>query len=182
MTARTLLLAVVLGLLVWLLCVWMVGEDTFDAVQVKTVPSQQHAADVHIAQVSTLWEDLHTRFVIDEYLKAHKAAVELEAKRRAEARRKAAAPKAPVYRAASTPVVGGVNWDAIARCESGGRWDLNTGNGYYGGLQFALSSWRGVGGTGYPHHHSRETQIAMALRLSNGGRNLRHWPVCGRHG
>ena len=40
-----------------------------------------------------------------------------------------------------------VNWDAIAQCESGGNWRINTGNGYYGGLQFAQATWRGYGGT-----------------------------------
>ena len=38
-----------------------------------------------------------------------------------------------------------VDWDAVAKCESGGNWSINTGNGYYGGLQFSLSSWRAVG-------------------------------------
>jgi hypothetical protein len=70
-------------------------------------------------------------------------------------------------------------WDRLAQCESGGNWAINTGNGYYGGLQFSLSSWQGVGGTGYPHEHSRETQIAMGQRLhAQGGWN--HWPGCAR--
>src|SRR5687768_8553280 len=51
-------------------------------------------------------------------------------------------------------------WDRIAACESGGNWAINTGNGYYGGLQFSLSSWRGVGGVGLPSEASREEQIA----------------------
>ena len=70
-------------------------------------------------------------------------------------------------------------WDQVARCESGGNWAINTGNGYYGGLQFSLSSWRGVGGTGYPHEASRETQIAMAERLRSSG-GWGHWPACSR--
>jgi hypothetical protein len=68
-------------------------------------------------------------------------------------------------------------WDRLAQCESGGNWAINTGNGYYGGLQFSLSSWRAVGGTGYPHQASRETQIAMGQRLWNQG-GWRHWPAC----
>ncbi len=68
-------------------------------------------------------------------------------------------------------------WDAIARCESGGNWAINTGNGYYGGLQFTLSSWRGVGGSGYPNEASREEQIARAemLRARQG---WGAWPAC----
>lgn len=70
-------------------------------------------------------------------------------------------------------------WDRLAQCESGGNWSINTGNGFYGGLQFSLRSWRGVGGTGYPHQHSREHQIEMGERLrANGG--WRHWPACSR--
>ncbi len=68
-------------------------------------------------------------------------------------------------------------WDRLARCESGGNWATNTGNGYYGGIQFSLASWRGVGGTGYPHQASRETQIAMGQRLWNQG-GWSQWPAC----
>lgn len=71
------------------------------------------------------------------------------------------------------------SWDRLAQCESGGDWSINTGNGYYGGLQFSLSSWQAVGGTGYPHQASRATQIAMGQRLyAQGGWG--HWPGCTR--
>ena len=58
-------------------------------------------------------------------------------------------------------------WDRIARCESGNRWHINTGNGYYGGLQFAKASWDANGGrdfAAYPHHASRAEQITVANR------------------
>lgn len=70
-------------------------------------------------------------------------------------------------------------WDKLARCESGGDWHINTGNGYYGGLQFSLESWRAAGGTGYPHEHSREVQIEMAERLQDM-QGWGAWPVCAR--
>ena len=77
----------------------------------------------------------------------------------------------------ATAVAGGGVWDRLAECESGGNWSINTGNGYYGGLQFSLQSWRGVGGSGYPHEHSREEQIKRAEMLkANGGWG--HWPSC----
>jgi resuscitation-promoting factor RpfB len=69
-------------------------------------------------------------------------------------------------------------WDRLAQCESGGNWQINTGNGYYGGLQFSLSTWRAYGGTGYPHHHSRETQIAVATRLRDASGGYGAWPHC----
>ena len=56
-------------------------------------------------------------------------------------------------------------WDKIAQCESGGNWHINTGNGYYGGLQFSYRTWKSVGGPGYPHEQSREVQIHYAKIL-----------------
>lgn len=73
-----------------------------------------------------------------------------------------------------------VNWDAIAECESNGNWSTNTGNGYYGGLQFAHSTWLAYGGGQYAdnaHLTSRGNQIAVA-----SGMGLGHWPNCGRYG
>ena len=68
-------------------------------------------------------------------------------------------------------------WDSIAACESGGNWAINTGNGFYGGLQFTLSSWQGVGGSGYPSDASREEQIARGQALqSRSGWGA--WPAC----
>jgi uncharacterized protein YabE (DUF348 family) len=70
-------------------------------------------------------------------------------------------------------------WDRIAQCESGGNWAANTGNGYYGGLQFNLGTWRSYGGSGRPDQNSREAQIAIAekVRAAEGGYGA--WPVCG---
>ena len=56
-------------------------------------------------------------------------------------------------------------FERLASCESGGNWDINTGNGYYGGLQFALSTWRAYGGTGRPDQQSKAAQIAVAERV-----------------
>ena len=70
------------------------------------------------------------------------------------------------------------SWDALAECESGGNWSINTGNGYYGGLQFSVSSWQAVGGPpGLPSEHSRETQIQMGQRLQ-AAQGWAAWPAC----
>jgi resuscitation-promoting factor RpfA len=70
-------------------------------------------------------------------------------------------------------------WDRLAQCESGGNWQINTGNGYYGGLQFSLRTWRAFGGTGMPHQASKAQQIAVAERtLAVQGWNA--WPSCSR--
>lgn len=65
----------------------------------------------------------------------------------------------------------------IAACESGRRWHIATGNGFYGGLQFTLSSWHAAGGSGYPHHHTRLEQLYRAVRLMRL-QGWGAWPVC----
>ncbi|MFG1673433.1 transglycosylase family protein [Micromonospora sp. NPDC049282] len=75
-----------------------------------------------------------------------------------------------------------LNWDAVARCESGGNWHINTGNGYYGGLQFSRGTWNGHGGQRYAaraDRASRSEQIAVAERVLDG-QGIGAWPVCGR--
>ena len=73
-------------------------------------------------------------------------------------------------------------WDRVAKCESGGNWSTNTGNGYQGGLQFTASTWRSFGGARYAssaHNATREQQIAVAEKvLARQGWNA--WPVCSR--
>ncbi|MFF9279883.1 transglycosylase family protein [Streptomyces griseosporeus] len=74
---------------------------------------------------------------------------------------------------------GGV-WDRIAQCESGGNWHINTGNGYYGGLQFSASTWRAYGGTAYAptaDQASRDQQIAVATQVQRA-QGWGAWPVC----
>ena len=68
-------------------------------------------------------------------------------------------------------------WDRLAQCESGGNWSINTGNGFYGGVQFSASTWRAMGGSGLPHQHSRETQIAVAKKLQARA-GWGQWPGC----
>lgn len=73
-------------------------------------------------------------------------------------------------------------WDKVARCESGGNWKINTGNGYYGGLQFSGSTWRGYGGGAYAsqaHHATKAEQIAIARRVL-AGQGAGAWATCGR--
>jgi LysM repeat protein len=68
-------------------------------------------------------------------------------------------------------------WDRIAACESGGNWAINTGNGFYGGLQFTLGSWAGVGGSGNPADASRDEQISRAQMLQ-ARQGWGAWPAC----
>jgi uncharacterized protein YabE (DUF348 family) len=82
-------------------------------------------------------------------------------------------------RPAAPSVPGGGVWDALAQCEAGGNWSANTGNGYYGGLQFHPDTWRSYGGQGLPSENSREQQIAIAQKLVNAnGGSFSAWPHC----
>lgn len=104
-------------------------------------------------------------------------------------RRRAATVAAVAGAAAVTPLLAAgpahadsVNWDAIAQCESGGNWTINTGNGYHGGLQFSRSTWLGYGGGQYAptaDQASRAQQIAVAERTLDG-QGIGAWPVCGK--
>jgi len=82
--------------------------------------------------------------------------------------------------ALAVPAQAAPNWDALAQCESGGRWNVSTGNGYYGGLQFSSSTWAAYGGTQYASSAAgatREQQIAIAERvLASQGAGA--WPAC----
>jgi uncharacterized protein YabE (DUF348 family) len=69
-------------------------------------------------------------------------------------------------------------WDRLAQCEAGGNWAINTGNGYYGGLQFNLGTWHANGGTGLPSNASRETQIAIATKVRDASGGYGAWPGC----
>lgn len=85
---------------------------------------------------------------------------------------------APAPAPVSAPAVaGGSVWDSLAQCEAGGNWSINTGNGFYGGLQFTLASWQAVGGTGMPNQATREEQIARAQVLQSRG-GWGNWPAC----
>ena len=88
---------------------------------------------------------------------------------------------APIALGAGVASADSVNWDAIAACESGGNWAINTGNGYFGGLQFSPSTWRANGGSGMPNHASRAEQIRVAENVLRS-QGIGAWPTCGRRG
>lgn len=68
-------------------------------------------------------------------------------------------------------------WDALAQCESTGNWSINSGNGYYGGLQFSPSTWRAFGGSGMPHQASKSEQIRVAENTL-AAQGWGAWPAC----
>jgi hypothetical protein len=74
-----------------------------------------------------------------------------------------------------------VNWDAVAQCESGGNWSINTGNGHYGGLQFKQATWASNGGVGHPAAASRTEQIRVAENVLQT-QGIKAWPTCGAKG
>jgi LysM repeat protein len=96
-----------------------------------------------------------------------------------------AEPAAPVQATSAVPASsGGANWAAIAACESGGNWSANTGNGFYGGLQFTQQTWLAYGGGQYAASANLATpaqQMAVAQRVV-AGQGIGAWPVCGAGG
>ena len=87
---------------------------------------------------------------------------------------------APFGMMTATAHAAGHDWDAVAQCESGGNWGINTGNGYYGGLQFSQSTWEANGGSGSASNASRDEQIRVAENvLASQGAGA--WPVCGQY-
>ncbi|MGW4533468.1 transglycosylase family protein [Nocardia sp. NPDC004340] len=72
------------------------------------------------------------------------------------------------------------DWDGVAQCESGGNWGINTGNGYYGGLQFSQSTWAANGGAGNASNASKAEQIRVAENVL-ASQGVGAWPVCGQY-
>ncbi|MGW0044112.1 transglycosylase family protein [Rhodococcus sp. NPDC003348] len=86
----------------------------------------------------------------------------------------------PMALSTATASAATYNWDGVAQCESGGNWAINTGNGYYGGLQFSQSTWAANGGSGSPHTASKAEQIRVAENvLATQGAGA--WPHCGQY-
>ncbi|MFF4426587.1 transglycosylase family protein [Streptomyces sp. NPDC001549] len=89
---------------------------------------------------------------------------------------------APLMAAGTASAATASEWDKVAQCESGGNWAINTGNGYYGGLQFSPSTWAGFGGKSYApqaNQASKSQQIAVAEKvLKSQGKGA--WPSCGK--
>lgn len=85
---------------------------------------------------------------------------------------------APAAAASAAPVAGDV-WAQLRQCESGGRYDINTGNGYYGAYQFLASTWNRLGYPGYPHQAPPEVQDEAAQKLQAQS-GWGQWPACSR--
>lgn len=79
--------------------------------------------------------------------------------------------------ATTAPANAASTWDKLAQCESGGNWSINTGNGYYGGLQFSLSTWKAFGGSGMPNQASKAEQIRIATKVQ-ASQGWGAWPAC----
>src|SRR5689334_22996726 len=92
-----------------------------------------------------------------------------------------AAIAAPLMAAGNASAATASEWDAVAQCEAGGNWSINTGNGYYGGLQFSASTWAAYGGTAYAataDQASKSQQITIGEKVL-AGQGKGAWPTCG---
>jgi hypothetical protein len=129
------------------------------------------------AAVQDFWHDATVMAEVENDRRFWAYVDSVHAAREAEAARQAAAEEAERTAAAAPSVSGGGRWDALAQCESGGNWSTNTGNGYYGGLQFSPSTWSAYGGSGSASNASREEQIAVAERVL-AAQGWGAWPSC----
>jgi resuscitation-promoting factor RpfB len=119
----------------------------------------------------------HRRLIRTHVLRQPQARVEYYGTKH----RPAPAPPTPAPAPAANYASGGTVWDELAACESGGNWAINTGNGYYGGLQFLVSTWLAYGGGAYaplPNLASREEQIAIATKVRDAAGGYSPWPAC----
>jgi hypothetical protein len=128
------------------------------------------ARDFGSPEVAAPAEDVAGRPLGDGYWVVTGAAPEVRAE---------SAVQAVPYQPAPSGEPSDADFDRLAQCESGGRWNLNSGNGYYGGLQFSAGTWRSHGGTGLPSDHSRAEQIAVG-RTQWRESGWRAWPSCSR--
>jgi uncharacterized protein YabE (DUF348 family) len=148
-----------------------VQDSTMYQGQTQVVtPGVNGSADVTYRYVYADGHRIRTVQVAEHILIAPKAQVE-----------KVGTKAAPV--AAAPADSSGRNWDAVAACESGGNWHINTGNGFYGGLQFDSGTWLSNGGGAYAPRAdlaTREQQIAIANKLADA-RGSSPWPVCGQY-
>lgn len=149
--------------------------DTKNIVLVKYVKAVEEAKIINYV---TAVEEAK----IVEYVKAVEHAKWHEEQNRL-ARERAEAAQNTETQVASSQIntTSSVDWEAIRRCECPSGWHCNTGNGYYGGLQFDITTWQSVGGTGYPHEYSRAEQINKA-EILHSRRGLSPWPTCGKYG
>jgi hypothetical protein len=144
-----------------------------------TVPAQ--ASELHARTVSAIDRLELQRLQTKRRLERHRTKLRAD-RLTVRAPADTTSPSPVVYSGSSS---GSVNWDAIASCESGGRWDLNTGNGFWGGLQFTPNTWFAHGGGAFdgvgPFPYSRSAQIAVAERVL-AAQGMGAWPYCGRFG
>ena len=152
-----------------------VVDDRGPQTQNKTILMANRAVQDFLHDATTMAEVENDR-KFWAYIDAVEAQRVAEAARAEEAAR-GAEQDAPEPQGAPAPTGGGGRWDALAQCESGGNWAANTGNGYYGGLQFSLQTWQAFGGSGMPNENSAGAQIAVAERvLASQGWGA--WPSC----
>ncbi|MET9611867.1 transglycosylase family protein [Kitasatospora indigofera] len=91
-----------------------------------------------------------------------------------------ALPVAGLVTATSASAAPASTWDKVAQCEATGNWAINTGNGFYGGLQFTSSTWAAFGGTAYApqaHQATKAQQIAIGEKVL-AAQGPGAWPVC----
>jgi hypothetical protein len=155
------------------------AQDALASAEAGRAAAAQQVADLQAAQGTMQTRLQEARATLVDLQRQRTAGEQAASRSRPSAPPSGGSPSGP----APTPPPTGRDWDAVAMCESGGNWSINTGNGYYGGLQFSPSTWLGFGGGDYAPRADLATkaqQIAVAEKvLAVQGKGA--WPTCGRN-
>lgn len=178
-----LILAIVLIPVIFV--VWVINGDRADARPPQPV-GYEGFPSVHEGLGDALRSEAVAFVAAKAEVEWYEGALNARRAREAEAARSPASTPAATSSPAPAPSAptasGGGRWDALAQCESGGNWSINSGNGYSGGLQFHPQTWNGYGGNAYApyaYQASRSQQIAIAEKVL-AAQGYGAWPFCSR--
>jgi resuscitation-promoting factor RpfB len=146
--------------------------------EVPTISAQSHPGESRLLAEGS--ERLAAKIAAQQAARAAARRARLEQLAQERASRDAAAPRpGPVQAAAAPAPVGDDVWSRLRKCEAGGNYTRNSGNGYYGAYQFAAGTWRSLGYSGLPHQALPEVQDEAAKKLQARG-GWGQWPACSR--
>jgi hypothetical protein len=145
--------------------------------EVPTISAESHPGELRLLAEGS--EKLAARIAAQQAARAAARQARLDQLALERASRDAAAPRPGPVQAAAPAPVGDDVWARLRKCEAGGNYTRNSGNGYYGAYQFSAGTWRSLGYPGLPHQAPPEMQDEAAKKLQVRG-GWGQWPACSR--
>ncbi len=145
--------------------------------EVPTISAESHPGEARLLAEGS--DRLAAKIAGQQAARAAARQARLEQLARERASRDAAAPRPGPLQAAAPAPVGDDVWARLRKCEAGGNYTRNSGNGYYGAYQFSAGTWRSLGYSGLPHQAPPEVQDEAAKKLQARG-GWGQWPACSR--